>query len=120
MLEKNNLDALPEDADEAYAAIAAFVKEVMGALQIHSCLVPCCGKPLAGKTGCRFAMPRASGPECESRGPRLFVAHKLVSGGLRIEVLPVGTEPSPRDDAVVGNIVVWELKRPDLRDGRVT
>ena len=77
---------------QAYNEVENFVKEVMESLQIHRCLVPSCGKPPAGKTGCRFAMPRACGPGCEVTEPRLFVARKSPNGGLCIQVLPVDSQ----------------------------
>jgi len=89
MLERKELlPALPNDATLAHRQIQGFAEEVMGALQLHQCLIPSCGKGPSEKHGCRFAMPRASGPAPSSTAQKHFGLCRQEDGHVKLEEVP--------------------------------
>lgn len=59
--EKQKLGVMPAGTAAAMMQLTDFGKRVMAHLQMHKCYLPSCGKPPAGKIGCRFAKPSAAG-----------------------------------------------------------
>ena len=120
MLEKQHLlGELPDDPRAAANIIEQFSDEVFGNLYIHRCLISSCGKPPGGKCGCRFALPRAAGEYYSETRPYFFVARKGTGNRYTIEVYKSEEESDRHEESVACILVVWELKRPDSRDGRV-
>ena len=120
MLEKQQLlGELPDDPGAAAKIIEQFSDEVFGHLYIHRCLISSCGKPPGGKCGCRFALPRAAGEYYSETRPYFVVARKGTGNCYTIEVYKSEEEFDRPEESVACVLVVWELKRPDPRDGRV-
>ena len=120
MLEKQQLlGELPDDPWAAAKIIEQFSDEVFGHLYIHRCLISSCGKPPGGKCGCPFALPRAAGEYYSETRPYFFVARKGTGNRYTIEVYKSEEEFDRHEESVACVLVVWELKRPDPRDGRV-
>ena len=120
MLEKQQLlGELSDDPRAAAKIIEQFSDEVFGNLYIHRCLISSCGKPPGGKCGCRFALPRAAGEYYSATRPYFFVARKGTGNRYTIEVYKSEEEFDRHEESVACVLVVWELKRPDPRDGRV-
>ena len=120
MLElRQQLGDLPDDVDGAIKQMTDFADKVFGNLQIHRCLMSSCGKPPRGKCGCRFAMPRASGPQYDETRPYFFVARRDGAHGHTISMELFEDDFDRHDEDIACVLVIWELKRPDKRDGCV-
>ncbi len=127
-----------QDDVAAFAQVQAFAEKVMGTLQLHRCFIPSCGKLPGGRTGCRFAMPRAAGTPLNAvtRPVRFRLQQK--EGGVAVEVVgwgdgfraTSGQRAGPGSAGTAGVVVdasgpldvhvtLWEVARPNKRDGRV-